>query len=109
MIYYHLTPRENKANILREGLHCDCGYIFLAASAADTFVLAPVMDVYYASYSRFKKLYDSTFAPGLNWKLSKMLLTLFEVENNGLVIHKQQCAHLRDFEKALSTSFHEEG
>ena len=59
MIDYHLTPRENKAKILKEGLRCDCGYSFLAASAADSFVLAPVMDVYYASYSRFKKLYDS--------------------------------------------------
>lgn len=105
MIYYHMTPRENKEAILREGLHSD-QQIFLAKSEEDTFILAPGMGSYYCLYKYFKKKCE---IPSIYAVLgtAKKLITVFEIDGSNLSVTPRRNGTTKFFESGYGLNLGE--
>ena len=101
MIYYHLTPRENKEAILREGLHSKDRYIFLTDLMEDTFLLAPPTEKYIINYNFLKSIYESNVGIYYSWEEVKCLFSVFKIDGSGLDIITRRNGNVRCFERVL--------
>lgn len=76
-MFYHISPSQNKENILQNGLISNKCMVYLAQSIYDAFVLAPPMASYYMEYRFVEREIKHRFL--YDWGNKDNSISLFQV------------------------------